>query len=85
MSDLLSLPNIGKVLAGELRRAGIDSAEKLRETGSVRALTRIRKQRDAACYSMLYALEGAIRGVRWHQLPEAVKRDIRKSLDETPV
>ena len=34
MDDLLSLPNVGKVLAGNLRAVGIETPEQLRETGA---------------------------------------------------
>lgn len=30
----------------------------------------------SACYNRLCALEGAVRGVRWHDLPPDVKEDL---------
>jgi DNA transformation protein len=31
----------------------------------------------SACYMRLCGLEGAIRGVRWHDLPDDVKADLK--------
>lgn len=31
----------------------------------------------SACYNRLCALEGALRGIRWHDLPDEVKRDLK--------
>ena len=69
MSDLSKLPNVGPVLAAELRRAGIETAERLRQLGATAAWERVREvnpERD--CASSLLALEGAVRGVRWMAL-----------------
>ena len=69
MTDLTTLPNIGDKLADELQRVEITSAEQLVELGSVEAAGRITRGRAHTGYNMLYALEGAIRGVRWHRVP----------------
>lgn len=77
--------NIGKTLSDKLTAVGITDVEMLRRTGSWEAFLRIRKTDPTACYSMLCALEGAVQGVRWHHLEEAVKKDLReklKSVDE---
>jgi len=71
--ELTSLPNIGAVVAGKLRAAGVTTPEQLRELGSVEAALRLRalaqRPEDAPCASMLSGLEGAVRGVRWHTIP----------------
>jgi DNA transformation protein len=69
MAKLVELPNIGDTLAAELRQAGITSPTKLRRAGSVRAALTLREAGAAICSSKLFALEGAIRGVRWHAIP----------------
>lgn len=71
VGKLTDLPNIGPVLAARLHRAGIETASDLKSIGSVGALLRIRAETDddAPCANMLYALEGAIRGIRWRTLP----------------
>ncbi len=70
-SSLRRLPNIGKTLEEKLVRAGISSADQLKNMGSLEAFRRIRGSVDSgACRSMLFALEGAIQGVRWHELSQ---------------
>lgn len=77
MSALLDLPNIGKVLDEQLLQVGIDTPEKLKEVGSKQAWLDIRAIDPSACYNRLCALEGAIEGVRWHFLSDAVKQDLK--------
>jgi len=82
MDDLPKLPNIGPVLAGKLAEAGIKSYTDLAALGSVRTLLKIRDAIDpGACYSMLYALEGAIRGVRWHAIPRDERQRLKEEFD----
>jgi DNA transformation protein len=69
LAKLVDLPNIGETLAAELKQAGITSPTKLRKTGSVRAALRLSESGTSICSSKLYALEGAIRGIRWHSIP----------------
>ncbi len=77
MDKLTKMANIGAVIERNLQKAGVNTPEQLRGLGSREAFTRIRMKADpAACLSMLYALEGAVRGVRWHALPEADKREL---------
>lgn len=81
MEDLTQLPNIGEVLARKLDGIDITSYEELASTGSVKAVLRIGAGDDAACCSMLYAIEGAIRGVRWHALPKDDRRKLKEAFD----
>lgn len=73
-TPLEELPNVGRTLAHDLRAVGIADAEALRETGAVPAWQALRAAGLHDCRSSLCALEGAIRGVRWHDLP-AAERD----------
>ena len=82
MTDLTTLPNIGDKLADELRRAGITSAEQLVELGSVEAALRITRGGPHTGYNLLYALEGAVRGVRWHAIPKTDRARVRAEYDE---
>ena len=78
--DLMQLPNIGKVLAQKLRQAGIASYDDLVDLGSVEAHLRIWVRRDVIGYNMLYAFEGAIQGVRWHDLPAEQRQRVKAEL-----
>jgi DNA transformation protein len=46
--------------------------------GSVEALIRIGQTDPTAFANMLYALEGAIHGVRWHALPKDHRDQIKE-------
>ncbi|MCG6185867.1 TfoX/Sxy family protein [Maribellus maritimus] len=77
MEKLSDLPNISKVLENELEQVGITSAEELREVGTESAFVRILTNDETACFSKLCALEGAIQGIRWHNLSSNRKEELR--------
>jgi len=62
--------------------AGITDAETLRRLGSVRALIKIGAEGHSGCYNMLFALEGAIRGIRWHDIPANERTWLKEQLDD---
>jgi DNA transformation protein len=76
--DLVSLPNIGKTLAEKLKLAGISTPDQLKSTGSENAFIRIKTIDRDACLDMLFALEGAIQGIRWHNLQENKKLELKE-------
>lgn len=78
MDALSEMVNIGAKLEEQLIRAGIDTPEALRAAGSREAWLRIKAFDPSACIMRLSALEGAIRGVRWHNLDEGVKQSLRE-------
>ena len=76
--ELMDLPNIVPVLAENLRRLDITSAEELRAVGAREAFLRIRAQVDpTACFHQLTALAGAELGVRKTALTPEQKADLR--------
>ena len=77
MDGLSKLANIGKVLEGQLNEIGINTFEELKETGSKNAWLKIRHIDPSACYNRLCALEGAIQGIRWHNLSEKDKNELK--------
>jgi len=77
-TDLTSLPNIGKTIADLLMQAGITTAAQLKATGSEKAFTRICAIDSEACINKLCALEGAIQGIRWHNLSPDKKRELKE-------
>ena len=79
---LTSLPNIGDVLAEKLAVAGVTDYDDLVSIGSVEAMLKIRDGLDpGACYNMLYAIEGAIRGIRWHNIPKDERDQLKREFD----
>jgi DNA transformation protein len=78
MKEIKELPNIGKKLAEELQKTGITSYEQLVKCGSVEALLKMKGSSGEGCYNMLYALEGAIQGIRWHKLPKEKLENLKQ-------
>jgi DNA transformation protein len=82
MKSLTEYPNIGKVLACELNKIGIDNIEELIKIGSAEAVFEICIASDKGCINMLYALEGAIKGIRWHDLSKEQKTIVKNQFEE---
>lgn len=78
MGDLAKLPNIGKVVEEQLNEIGIETVEQLNKIGSKQAWLEIKRIDDSACINRLYALEGAIQGIRWHNLSEDKKNELKE-------
>lgn len=78
MGELSKLLNIGKVLENQLNEVGINSIENLREIGSKKAWIKIKSIDESACLNRLCALDGAIRNIRWHDLDESIKNDLKE-------
>jgi len=82
MSELLKLPNIGNIVENQLNTIGIETYDQLKKIGSKQAWLKIRSIDESACINRLYALEGAIQGIRWHNLSDEVKRDLKEFYNE---
>jgi DNA transformation protein len=78
LTKLTELPNIGKVVAEKLVQVGITSPEELKTLGTEQAFIRLLTVDETACFSMLQGLEGAIQGIRWHNLPKERKEELRE-------
>jgi DNA transformation protein len=77
MAKLETLPNIGKVLAERLHKAGIESDTALKKLGDAKAFLALRAELpDDACVHTRLALAGAVRGVRWHDLDEGLRKKL---------
>lgn len=74
---LTSLPNIGKVLSKRLNAVGIKTIEELMTVGSENAFIRLYTIDESSCINELLALEGAIQGLRWHNLANDKKDELR--------
>ena len=77
MSELTSMRNIGGEMARKLAAVGIDSPEKLRETGAKQAYFQVKETFPNVCLVHLYALEGAITDQEYNQLSEETKKDLK--------
>lgn len=81
MSELTSMMNIGKEMAGKLTAVGIDSPERLMESGAKQAFVKLREAYPNVCLVHLYALEGAVRNMEFNALSEETKKDLKEFSD----
>lgn len=76
--SLDQLPNIGKQLASELNLAGIHSDSLLKEMGTETVLVKLATVAPGSmCINKVYAIEGAIQGIRWHHLDANRKAQLK--------
>ncbi len=77
MGELRKLPNIGKVVESQLNEIGIKTLADLKEIGSEEAWLAIKENDPSACYNRLCGIEGAIQGIRWHNLSDTDKKNLK--------
>ena len=77
MGELSKLPNIGKVVEEQLNDIGISTADELINIGSKEAWLKIKEIDESACLNRLMALEGAIQNIRWHNLSDEDKKNLK--------
>jgi len=76
--ELTDLPNIGITLEKKLKMIGINNGLDLAVMGSENAIIKIATiENNGTCINMLYALEGAIQGIRWHDLNIERKQELK--------
>ena len=81
MSELTDMMNIGKEMAKKLEAVGIDSSEKLIQTGSKQAFLQLKQEYPNVCLVHLYTLEGAITNVEFNCLSEEKKKELKEFSD----
>lgn len=81
MAELTSMMNIGKEMEKKLAAIGIDSSEKLIETGAMQAFLKLKGVYPQVCLVHLYALEGAIENVEFNSLSEEKKKELKEFSD----
>ena len=79
MKTIEELPNIGKTLSNKLNKIGISNEQELAELGSENAIIKIATlENSGACLNMLYAIEVAIQGIRWHGISLDRKQELKE-------
>ena len=81
MAKLTSMMNIGSEMAKKLTAVGINSPEKLIETGSKQAFFKLKETYPSVCLVHLYALEGAICNTEFNSLSEDTKKELKEFSD----
>lgn len=76
MSTGTKLRNIGPKSAAWLRQTGIRSQEDLESVGSLAAFVRVKRAGFKPSLNLLYALEGAILGCHWQEIPDERRSEL---------
>lgn len=79
--DLTALKNIGPKSADRLRAAGIESREQIEELGVVEVYRRLSRIYPASL-TMLWALQGALLDLPFHQVPVEMRSALLDDLAE---
>lgn len=68
--------NIGPKSMAWLRQTGVRSLADLQSVGSLAAFVRIKRAGFRPSLNLLYALEGAILGCHWQEIPDARRAEL---------
>ena len=79
---LSDLPNIGAVLEKQLEAVGIDTPEKLRETGTEETFLKLKAYNPGSCFHKLTAVEGAVQGIPKKNISEQRKKELKAFFDK---
>ena len=74
--------NLGPKSSAWLRDAGVDSLPKIRKLGAIETCRRLRERGHPASVLMAYALEGAITGCHWNEIPWETKQSLKAEFAE---
>ena len=75
---LESLTNLGRISARQLAEIGIKTEAELRAAGAAAAYLRLKDHFGrGVSLNYLYALDGALKGVRWDLMPESERAALR--------
>lgn len=75
------LANLGPKSAQFLQRAGIGSLEQLKRLGSVRAYSMVKQVEPRASVNLLWALEGALSGLKWREVAKHHRTSLLLALE----
>ena len=78
MPKLTDLPNVGPQLVKHLKQVGIETPEQLKSSDAESLFIQIRAFDPTACICKLMAIDGAIKGIRWHNLPLEKKEELKQ-------
>lgn len=70
------LKNVGPKSAAWLRQVGVRSMEDLAALGAVGAFIKVKRAGFKPSLNLLYALEGALIGCHWQQVPDARRQQL---------
>lgn len=82
MPKTSELPNIGKEMESLLAQIGINTAEDLKSLGTEQTFIQLQAICEDACFSKLMAIEGAIEGIRWHNVDRSRKEALKEFFNQ---
>ncbi len=68
--------NIGPKSAAWLRQVGLRSLDEIAAIGTVEAFMKVRRAGFKPSLNLLYALEGAVLGCHWQEVPDARRGEL---------
>jgi DNA transformation protein and related proteins len=81
MNAPLKLRNIGPKSAAWLRQVGLRTEEDLRAIGALEAFMRVKRAGFKPSLNLLYALEGALMGCHWQDVPGERRSELLVAAD----
>ena len=74
---IASLKNLGPKSAELIVGAGIDGPDEIRRLGAVIVFHRVKSRfPEATSLNLLWALQGALMEVHWHDIPDEIRRQL---------
>ena len=77
MEDLVKRVNLGPFIVEKLKSIGIENLDQLKSIGSESVFLKLYTIDPDSCINRLFSLEGAIQGIRWHNLSPERKMELR--------
>ena len=74
---LSALKNLGKTMERKLTSVGIHDSDELTALGSQEAFVLLKAEYPEVCVVHLYALESALRGIAFSELPQDIRNDLK--------
>jgi DNA transformation protein and related proteins len=74
------LPNLGPACASRLAAVGIHNLKDLREMGAVGAYRLVKNHGYPTSLNLLWAIYGALNGLKWNQVPEEIKSQLKSEI-----
>lgn len=82
MSSNDKLRNVGPKSAAWLRQVGVRTQGDLESLGAVAAFIKVKRAGFKPSLNLLYALEGALLGCHWQQVPDDRRAELLAAADE---
>lgn len=79
MTELTTLPNIGKVIAGKLETIGIRTAEDFLVQDPYNVFEKLLKKDPTLCRCALSSVVGAHRGIKWNLVMKEAVAEFEKT------